>query len=312
MPLPSADTVVLYPLGSESPESLVASATVLHVQPYSDGHELVLLDRTPAHPVDLAWPDQGTDLGTILVGQRQQPLVDVLVGATDGTNLFVGADVPVRRGTEGWAFVVVHVLAEPSRIALGDRVVVTADADHRHALSVGHTLCHLASLALNAAVADRWSKPVNDDALGDPDFDHEAIQSSTIVPHGSVDVFRLNKSLRRKGFTLDGLDDALDGIRNMIASTLQRWIATDAPVSIETEGDGLSDARFWACTLPEGAARIACGGTHVASLGELGEVSVELLLGDDAGTTTLTMRCTASTGGAPHGSASAYEEPRSA
>ncbi|GAB3396818.1 hypothetical protein GCM10027568_31740 [Humibacter soli] len=293
MPLPSTDTVVLYPLGEGDPESLSATATVLHVQPYDASHELVLLDRTPAHPVDIAWPDQGPDRGTILVGEREQPLAAVLLGATNGTELYVGAEVPVRRGTEGWAFVVVHVLAEPSRIAVGDRVNVTVDDAHRRSLSVGHSLCHLASLALNAALVDRWSKPVGEDALGHPDFDHEAIQSSTIVPNGSVDVFRLNKSLRRKGFATDGLPEVLDDLQNTVTATLREWVATDAAVHVEREGDGLSDRRFWVCDLPEGTARIACGGTHVSSLGELGEVSVSFETGDDEGTATLTMRSTA-------------------
>jgi alanyl-tRNA synthetase len=291
MPLPSADTVVLYP--TTAADSLRADAVVLHVQPYDDGRELVLLDRTPAHPVDRAWPDQGADAGSILVDGREASLLDVVVGATDGTNLFVGDDVPVRRGTEGWAFVVVHVLAEPSRIAVGDEVIVSVNAAHRRALSVGHTLCHVASLALNAALAERWSKPVREDALGRPDFDHEAIQSSTIVPNGSVDVFRLNKSLRRKGFATDGLAETLDAVATAAAETLRGWIAADAPVHIEREGDGLGDPRFWVCELPGGTARIACGGTHVSSLGELGGASVSLEIGDDAGTATLTMRCEA-------------------
>lgn len=289
MPLPSADTTVLYARGGD--ESLRASAVVLHVQPYEAGSELVLLDRTPAHPVDRAWPDQGPDAGSIIVDGHDAPLVDVIVGATDGTNLFVGDDVPVRRGTEGWAFVVVHVLQEPSRIAVGDEVVVSVDAAHRRELSAGHTLCHVASLALNASLADRWSKPAREDALGRPDFDHEAIQSSTIVPFGSVDVFRLNKSLRRKGFATDGLTEVLDDLAEATAATLREWIATDAPVHIERDGDGLSDPRYWVCELPEGTARIACGGTHVESLAALGDVSVRLELGDDAGTATLTMRC---------------------
>jgi alanyl-tRNA synthetase len=273
--------------------SLVAEAVVLHLQPYGNGQEIVLLDRTPAHPVDRGWPDQGPDLGSIRADGRELPMVDVVVGATDGTNLFVGDDVPVRRGTEGWAFVVAHVLDAPSRIAVGDDVIVSVDATHRQALSVGHTLCHLASLALNAALADRWSKPAREDALGRADFDHEAIQSSTIVPDGSVDVFRLNKSLRRKGFATDGLGDALDAVAAEATDTLTRWIATDAPVRIERDGDGLGDPRYWVCELPEGTARIPCGGTHVSSLGALGSASVALELGDDQGTATLTMRCSA-------------------
>jgi len=301
MPLPSTDTTVLY--ASAGPEALRAEAVVLHLQPYGDRQELVLLDRTPAHPVDRAWPDQGPDTGSILVDGREVPIIDVVVGATDGTNLFVGDDVQVRRGTEGWAFVVAHVLQAPSRIAVGDEVVVSVDAAHRRELSVGHTLCHLASLALNEALADRWTKPVREDALGRPDFDHEAIQSSTIVPNGSVDVFRLNKSLRRKGFTTDGLADALGAVAATASKALRTWIATDAPVHIERDGDGLGDPRFWVCDLPEvsdgpvagpaASVRIACGGTHVSSLGQLSETSVVLEFGDDAGTPTLTMRCTA-------------------
>jgi alanyl-tRNA synthetase len=299
MPLPSSDTIVLYP--DAGPDSLSTTATVLHVAPVDAEHELVLLDRTCAHPVDAAWPDQGPDLGTLTSSGIAQPLLDVVVGVTDGTNLFVGDEVPVRRGAEGWAFVAVHVLAAPSRVAVGDTVTVTVDAAHRRALSVGHTLCHLASLALNAALASRWSKPVRDDALGHPDFDHEAIQSSMIVPEGSVDVFRLNKSLRRKGFLTEGLGEALGDIRDDTEAALRSWIATDAPVRIERAGHGLSDPRFWVCDLPAVAdgvaagpaasARIACGGTHLSSLGGLGAVSVALELSEDDGTATLTMRC---------------------
>ncbi len=301
MPLPSADTSVLYP--TAGPGSLRAHAIVLHVQPHGDDRELVLLDRTPAHPVDRAWPDQGPDLGTISTDEAESPLLDVVVGATDGTSLFVGDEVPVRRGAEGWALVVAHVLQAPTRIAVGDDVVVSVDPARRHGLSVGHTLCHLASLALNAAFAARWSKPAREDALGRPDFDHEAIQSSTIVPNGSVDVFRLNKSLRRKGFGTDGLAESLAAATESVTAALRGWIATDAPVRIERDGDGLGDPRYWVCDLPAVArgpvagpaasARIACGGTHVASLGELGTASVSLGLGEDDGTPTLTMRCTA-------------------
>ena len=293
MPLPSTDTTVLYANGPADPESLTARAVVLHLQPYDADSEIVLLDRTPAHPVDRAWPDQGSDRGTILADERELPLLDVVVGATDSTNLFVGDEVPVRRGEPGWAFVVAHIVPSPSRIAVGDEVTVAVDAAHRRSLSIGHTLCHVASLALNDALTGRWSKPTREDALGHPDFDHEAIQSSTIVPDGSVDVFRLNKSLRRKGFATDGLAEALEPLADTVAQTLDQWIAADAPVRIVRDGDGLSSPRFWECELPEGTARIACGGTHVTSLGELRGASVALELGEDAGTPTLTMRCAA-------------------
>ena len=135
-------------------------------------------------------------------------------------SLHLGADIPVRTGTEGWAFVVAHLVDEGSAIAEGDEVEIEADAATRHALSAGHTACHLASLALNRALADRWSKPAREDALGSPDFDGAAIASSRIVPDGSVDRYRLNKSLRRAGFDTASLQGDLDGLRRAVAAQL--------------------------------------------------------------------------------------------
>ena len=139
------------------------------------------------------------------------PVRDAVVAATDGEVLHLGADIPVRKGTEGWAFVVAHLVDEGTAIAEGDEVEIEADAATRRALSAGHTACHLAALALNRALADRWSKPAREDALGSPDFDGAAIASSRIVPNGSVDRYRLNKSLRRAGFDTASLQGDLDG-----------------------------------------------------------------------------------------------------
>jgi alanyl-tRNA synthetase len=168
-------------------------------------------------------------------------------------------------------------------------VTVEVDAEHRRALSLGHTACHLASLALNEALADRWTKQPKTDALGRPDFDKEAIESSVIVPWGSRDRFRLNKSLRRKGFPTDGLGDDLAALGERIDATLAQWVEAAADVRIERDGDLLTDRRYWVCELPEGTARIACGGTHAASLAELESVRVGLAIEDDDGTPVLVM-----------------------
>ena len=197
---------------------------------------------------------------------------DAVVAATDGAALHLGADIPVRKGTEGWAFLVAHLVDEGSAIAEGDEVEIEADAATRRALSTGHTACHLASLALNLALADRWSKPARDDALGSPDFDGIAIASSRIVPDGSVDRYRLNKSLRRAGFDTASLPGDLDGLAHAVAAQLERGSRTGATVRIERDGDGLTDRRTWVGELPDGTARIACGGTHLTSLAELATV----------------------------------------
>lgn len=250
---------------------------------------LVVTDRTPFHPVDPGWPDQGPDRGTLAHGDRRAEVLDCVIGATDGAAVFVGADIPVRRGEPGWSFVVVHVLAAGSLDpAAGDEVTLTVDADHRAALSAGHTGCHLAALALNAALAGRWRKTPRADGLGRPDFDGAAIVSSRIEPFGSVDQYRLGRSLRKSGFDSAGLADDLPALIEAIDLTLAGWVDAAGSVRVETAGPTLTDRREWVCELPDGTARIPCGGTHVATLAKLGSVRVALELSADG--QQLTMR----------------------
>ncbi|MET0784674.1 MAG: metal-dependent hydrolase [Leifsonia flava] len=285
MTLPATDTVVLYPAGSTR-----NGAVVLHLEPVPDGRMAVLLDETACHPVDAGWPDQGTDRAVFLTSTGDEVAVtEAVVAATDGEALFIGADVPVRKGEEGWAFVVAHLVAPDAAVSEGDEVTVVVDEEYRNALSIGHTACHLASLALNRALADRWTKEVRVDGLGEPDFDGAAIASSLIRENGSTDVFRLNKSLRRKGFAADGLAEQLAAIEAATGATLAAWISEDAPVHIDVAGPGLTDRRSWVADLAEASVSIPCGGTHVSALSELGSLTVALELADVDGTPTLTM-----------------------
>ncbi|RJT78393.1 metal-dependent hydrolase [Arthrobacter cheniae] len=286
MTLPASDTTVTYPAGA-----VEAVSRVLHVEMRDDGRRVVLLDTTAFHPVDSAWPDQGPDRGVLVAGTRTWPVTDCVVGATDGTTLHLGAGSPVRKGTDGWAFVVVHVI-EGSRSepdggpAEGDEVVVRVDATHRVAVSAGHTGCHLASLALNRALSGRWKKDVAPDALGAPNFDALAIDTTVIGEFGSVDRYRLGKSLRRKGFVVEDLDT--DAIAAEVDATLAEWTATGASISIEADGPGLTDRRRWVCGLPGERAEIPCGGTHLTSLAGI-DVAVRLELDDADGTPVLQM-----------------------
>jgi alanyl-tRNA synthetase len=288
MPLPTTDTVVSYPSGATT-----GTATVLHTETLDNGLIAVVLDATPCHPVDAGWPDQGPDRATIAWEQVVANVVDCVIGATDGIRLYLGAEIPARKGTEGWTFVVAHVVevAPPE----GVEVTVTVDADQRRALSIGHTACHLASLALNRALADRWTKDAPTDALGSPNFDQAANDTSTIVPGGSFDTYRLNKSLRRKGFTTDGFAEALPAVSDAVNAQLSSWVAADAPVRIDRDGENLTDRRYWVCTLPDGEAVIPCGGTHASHLGELGELRVTLELDEAEGTPVFTMRTATTT-----------------
>jgi len=254
MTLPLVSTIVSYPSGATT-----SRGRVLHLEALDDGRVAVILDETACHPVDHTWPDQAADRATI----DGMTVDDCLVGATDGVRLYLGREVPVRKGTEGWAFLVVHVVSGFAA-AEGDTVEVVVDAAYRESLSVGHTLCHLASLSLNGALAGAWSKDVPLDAAGQPDFDALAIETSTILENGSRDVYRIGKSLRKKGFSSAALDDIplVEGHAN---ERLAALLSTGARVSIEAEGPRLDDRRYWVC----GDYRMPCGGTHVASLERL-------------------------------------------
>ncbi|MEV4803712.1 metal-dependent hydrolase [Nonomuraea sp. NPDC049421] len=241
------------------------------------------MSETPFHPLDHTWPDQPADRGTL----GGLPVLDCVTGAADGSGeILLGPAIPVRRGAEGWEWLVVHVTSAP--LPVGEEVDLEVDREHRTALSAGHTACHLAALALNAVLADRWRKEARPDSLGNPDFDQAAITSSRIEPHGSVDVYRLGKSLRKKGFSAEDLDPAQ--VAAQVNELLARWVAAGAPVRVEVPGPELTARRTWHCSLPEGEASIPCGGTHLTRTSELGRVSVALTLDDAA----LTMRTTVS------------------
>lgn len=286
--LPTEETRVGYPTGA-----LGNAATVQHTELLPDGRTAVLLDVTSAHPVDAGWPDQGADRATLTRGGASFPVVDCVVGATDGCALFLGGDIPVGKGTEGWVFVVVHIVESAPGLAPvlaeGEAVEVEVDAPFRARTSAGHTACHLASLALNGAFAQRWKKEVRPDGLGNPDFDGLAIDVSLIRENGSTDTYRLGKSLRRKGFVTEGVVEALDVAQAAVNATLAEWVATEAPVRIDRDGEHLTDRRHWVCELPGHTVRIPCGGTHVLSLAGLGAVRVELSVAEVGGTPVLTM-----------------------
>ncbi|MGH1548412.1 metal-dependent hydrolase [Leifsonia poae] len=289
MTFPATDTVVTYPDGD-----LASTGTVLHVEPLEEGRSAVVLDRTAFHPVDPVWPDQPADAGTLAVDGRDYAIVDAVVGATDGSALYVG-NAPVRTGTEGWAFVVCHLVDDASGIEPGATATVTVDGELRRALSAGHTACHLASLALNDAFAPLWTKDVPVDGRGRPNFDQLAITSSRILPEGSLDEYRIGKSLRKKGFAAAELAGRIEEATEAIDATLAGWVAAAAPIAIVRDGDGhgLGERRRWRAELPEGVVEIPCGGTHLRSLAELASVTVALELSEADGALGLTMRTTA-------------------
>jgi alanyl-tRNA synthetase len=274
----SADTVVSFPDGATAGES-----SVLHVVRDGDS-PVVILAETPFHPVDHTWPDQPGDAGSLRSGSNEVRVAEAVMAAMSAEgDVVVGPLIPVKRGTEGWTWLVGHRLAvaeTPAWLERGIMVRLEVDAARRAGLSRGHTACHLASLALDRVTADLWRKDPGTDALGSPNFEARANQSSRIHESGSVDEYRLGKSLRKAGFDTEALAATIAERQAHLNELLSSWVASTASSRIAVDGPTIVDRRRWHCELPEGEAIIPCGGTHVGSLGEFAEIRVSLDLSD--------------------------------
>lgn len=270
-------TIVAFPGGS-----LRGDAVVTRVAADADG-TVVVVDATPFHPVDHTWPDQPGDVGVLSGEDGSVRVTEALMAAvSDDGEFAVGSEIPVKRGTEGWTWLVAHRLegAAPAWLVEGALVALSVDEAHRAGLSRGHTACHLASLALDLAVADLWRKDPGEDALGNPDFEGRANQSSRIHEDGAVDEYRLGKSLRRAGFDTETFAATLADREQRINAQLAAWVSSGATSRIAVEGPTIVDRRRWHCELPDGEAVILCGGTHVRSLAEFAAITVTLDLSD--------------------------------
>lgn len=270
-------TIVTFPTGTVTGDGVIA-----RVEQTPEG-TIVVVDETPFHPVDHTWPDQPGDTGSIAVGDDTVRVVEAVMAAiSDEGEFAVGSAIPVKRGAEGWTWLVGHLIegAAPASFTEGARADLTVDAARRAGLSRGHTACHVASLALDLALADLWRKEPGEDALGNPDFEGRANQSSRIHEDGAVDEYRLGKSLRRAGFDTETFATTLSERERRINEQLAAWVASGAVSSIVTEGPTIVDRRRWHCDLPEGEAVILCGGTHAESLSEFASIVVSLDLSD--------------------------------
>jgi alanyl-tRNA synthetase len=165
-------------------------------------------------------------------------------------------------------------------------VSLEVDDARRDGLSRGHTACHLASLALNAALADLWRKDPGSDPLGNPDLEGRANQTSFIQVDGAVDEYRIGKSLRRAGFDAEGLASSLAEREEQINAQLAVWVASAAPSRVVVDGPTIVDRRRWECSLPEGEVAFPCGGTHVESLAAFDAITVTLSLEEQVLTMT--------------------------
>ncbi|GAA4651312.1 hypothetical protein GCM10023116_35960 [Kistimonas scapharcae] len=276
--LPKA-TIIRYPQGETC-----GTGTVVKTIPLDDNRSAILVDNTPFHPVDYQWPDQPGDRGEIHCDGRVYPVVSCLTGAInlEDDTLYLDTDIPVKKGADGWCFVVAHVIDGTPDLT-GKTVQLQVDASYRHALDCGHSACHIAALALNRALQGYWRKdPGRHDALGQIDFDQQAITLSSIGEYHSSDRYRCGKSLKKKGLNAADVLTDLNDIEKAINQQLATWLEEGGEIHVRCEGETLTDRRYWECQLgQEDKVVIPCGGSHANTLGALGKVTVSMHVLDE-------------------------------
>lgn len=264
-------TLVTYPSGSCREE-----ATVLDVlaDPRSGGADrvLVMTDVTPFHPLDPLWPDQPADHGELRADGQSYTVPDVITIAQRDDGLVMADDaIDARRDEPGVCFRVAHVLPTTAlaQVRRGSRVTLTVDVVRRRRLSAAHTACHLLAYALNQETHQLWKKPAQQDSRHHHDFDAASCVHTRHDTGGSLDKYRLGKSLRKRGFDSVTFIAGLPFIIERVNQRLAAWITSDAAIRIECAGPRLTDHRRWFCELPEATAHMPCGGTHVNRLSEI-------------------------------------------
>ncbi|MEZ9516001.1 alanyl-tRNA editing protein [Vibrio splendidus] len=262
------------------------NAKTLYVE-NDDSKTYLITDMTPFHPVSHIWPDHPADRGFVSVNGEQYIVEDCLVGAVEQSTgkLHIAADIPVKRNTEGWVFVVVHQLpASASMININDEVGLTVDKEYQASLSRGHSAGHIAFLALNKVLAESyWRKDADrKDPLGSYDFNSYAQVTSFVTPELCTDKYRLGKTLKKRGLNVADMLANLDGIEADINQMISSWLAESTLVAMRLEGEALTDSRYWEWQLDSDTlVSIPCGGTHIENTSELKSLSVNLTQLDD-------------------------------
>ena len=264
--------------------SLIATTQYLEQQTEKT---YLVVDKTPFHPVSHIWPDHPADRGYIVANQQQIEVENCLVGAIEQSTgkLFVAEDIPVKRDTEGWVFVVVHQLpASSEAIEVGQPVELHVDQDYQDSLSRGHSAGHVAYLALNQVLAEQyWRKDADrKDPLGHYDFNSYAQVTSFVTPDLCTDKYRLGKTLKKRGLNVANMLENLSEIEIAVNQTIADWLEQKSPVAMKLDGECLTDSRYWQWQKSESTLiSIPCGGTHINSTDELGNLAVKLTKLDD-------------------------------
>jgi alanyl-tRNA synthetase len=267
---------------------------VLAVLPYGsvgDSRRVVVTDSTPFHPLDRFWPDQPADHGVISLGSMALSVVDTQVLSVESATgeVRIGPEVSARRGSAGHVLAVAHVVdAADADVAgwVGQVVSLEVDAARRLALSAAHTGCHLVAFAFNQCVDGLWTKDAPRDSRGNRNFDAAALLQTRHHIGGSVDRYRLGRSLRKKGFNHPELIAGLDAHILRANEMLALWLASKAEVTVAGGSDYFTAERLWRCAIAPPAV-MPCGGTHVFHLGKIAQIDISAQFDDEMQELTL-------------------------
>lgn len=251
-------------------------------------HWIVATDKSPFHPLSLSWPDQPGDRGWLTTSDGiRLNVCDSCEGILDCTtgDLFTGeGGLTQRRAIPDMRSVVIHVVDSEVSLAaqVGRAVTLEVDASYRSALSLQHTGVHLAALALNQCAASFWAKDFADqDTRGSPNFDKAAVTKSTITQEGSTDVYRIGKTLRKKGFDRDAFLSNLPRRSLTINDIVRQVLAVPVPVTVAPTEGYLDDRRVWSTILNGATVSMPCGGTHISDLSQIAEINVVVMPFED-------------------------------
>lgn len=241
----------------------------------------VVTKETPFHPVSHIWPDHPEDKGVLQINNVEYPVLTCQTGAIELSTgeLYIGKDIPIKRGEAGWVFVVSHLISKDADIAVENTVELKVDKEYQDSLSRGHSAGHIAYLALNKVLhANYWRKDADrKDELGHYNFNSYAQETSFVTEDHCEDVYRLGKTLRKRGLNSAEMMSDLESIAAQVNQQISVWLALENEVSIECEGKALTDSRYWIADFGiDGVAKLPCGGTHVSSFKEYQEINVQL------------------------------------
>lgn len=277
-------TLVVFPHG----EIKISSQLLLYKTHLNSTY--IVTEETPFHPISHIWPDHPADRGELIIDEQIFTVIDCVVGAIDQIGeLFIGADIPVKREEAGWQFVVVHQIDALIELSPSQMVTLRVDKDYQDSLSRAHSGAHLAALALNKVLhQDYWRKqPDRNDELGHHHFHSYAEETSFVSPDRCIDTYRLGKTLRKRGLNSDDVVNNLTAIEVLVNQQLASWVETQAEIKMVCKGQYLTDSRYWTINLDAIEICMPCGGTHINSLAQLISLTVRLEL-DQAGQIIMT------------------------